>query len=213
MSNYKRISNFGNGAANAPSTNPIYYCSRQTIGKGFDHGGAVMGNNNAYGQKCQAFMSEYCAKKWDDICEFKSKDQNVSSPNLLGVPNTKAQHGQTLTSGEILIANTAARKYLLDLGSHCSVTQEPFDPTVASSPFINIWKTQSGCTPVYGVNPKEIDNDPVMQKILDKPIIAWSILVNIYNNAKRKDTLNDLKGTKLYTFFQSQSFQDYVNYV
>jgi hypothetical protein len=85
---------------------------------------------------------------------------------------------------------------------------EQFDPTVASSPLIAFWSGNGGsCIPIYAVDPKTIDQDPVMTKILNKPIIAWSVLVNIYNTAKRKNTLNNLKGTRIYKFFMSNQFQ------
>ena len=93
---------------------------------------------------------------------------------------------------------------------------EPFDPTVSGSPMVSFWSGQcnrhgnESCIPVYEVNPQTIDRDPVMNKILDKPIISWGLLVNIYNTAVRKKTIDSLKGTKIYNFFQSKPFQDYI---
>ena len=63
---------------------------------------------------------------------------------------------------------------------------------------------------MYAVDPKKIDNDPVMTKILDKPIIAWSILINIHKSAKRKGKLDELRGTRIHTFFMSNPFQTYL---
>jgi hypothetical protein len=208
MSNYRCISNFGPKASNSPSTNPLSYCLLQTVDNGFNHGGMAMGIDNAYGQQCQVFMSEYCANKWDGICEFKSKDSTTLYPNSTeyrGVPCYQQ------TFGENLIANTAARKYLIKLSNSCPIKYEPFDPTVASSPLISMWGSDENCQPQYGVDPTTIDSDPVMNKILAKPIIAWSILVNIYNTAKRNGKLNSLRGTKLYKLFMFNSFQNYVN--
>ena len=49
-----------------------------------------------------------------------------------------------------------------------------------------------------------------MNKILNKPMIAFGLLVNIYNNAVRNNTIDMLKGTKIYNFFQLNDFQDYI---
>ena len=66
------------------------------------------------------------------------------------------------------------------------------------------------CVPEYEVNHTTIDNDPVMNKILMNPRIAWDILVNIYNTAVNKGTITKLKGTKLYNLFQTVEFQTYI---
>jgi hypothetical protein len=83
---------------------------------------------------------------------------------------------------------------------------EPFDPTIASSPLISYWKpnecTNSSGRPEYSVDPKEIDNDPVMNKILQKPQIALDILKNIYYTMKRNGTLKQLNETKLGNFYK-----------
>jgi len=120
-----------------------------------------------------------------------------------------------LTAGEVLIHNTAARKYLVKmLGA--KKTYEPFDPNVATSPLISYWVPDNGCpitnacsVPVYAVDPKTIDSDTVMDKILAKPAIASDILINIYNTMKRMGNLKDLKGTKLgYFYMVTPYFKD-----
>jgi hypothetical protein len=129
-------------------------------------------------------------------------------PNQAEISNgygNSQPHG--LNSGEILIRNTAERKYLRSIMG-CVKKTEPFDPTVASSPFISSWKPMEDnvskvCIPVYAVNPKEIDNDVVMDKILHKPYIAMDILMNIYVNAKKSGVLSELKGTKLGSFYET----------
>jgi hypothetical protein len=168
-------------------------------------------------RNCQAFMAQYCATKWDNICEYASKDTDTAYPNTLERCSGSSQAVcKGMTSGDILIYNTASRKYLEKMGGTCSITYQPFDPTVASSPIISMWEGScnqqgnGGCIPVYSVNPKTIDKDPVMNKILAKPKIAFNILVNIYNWALRRKTLEQLKGTKLYAFFKSHPFQNYM---
>ena len=60
------------------------------------------------------------------------------------------------------------------------------------------------------LNPKTIDNDPVMNKVLSIPFACMDILVNIYNSAVRMNTLQSLVGTKLYRFFMNPQFQQIV---
>jgi hypothetical protein len=53
----------------------------------------------------------------------------------------------------------------------------------------------------FAVNPKTIDADIVMDKLLMNPSSAIDILSNIYNTMKSKKTLASLAGTKLGMFF------------
>lgn len=218
MSAYTCISNFGPAAANAPINNPLSYCLSQTVDTEFNHGAIGETVSGASSRNCQAFMAQYCANNWDGVCEYASKNTAHIYPNQIqkcGSADGVACKG--LSAGEILIQNTATRKYLVEMGGdQCSIKYEPFDPTVAASPLVAFWyngcNTQGngGCVPVYAVDPKKIDNDPVMNKILNKPLIAWSVLINIYNTAKRKNKLDELKGTRIYRFFMSKPFQNYI---
>lgn len=218
MSSYSCISNFGQGVNNS-TNNPLTYCLLQTDDPKFLHGGiagTVAGANN---KNCQAFMSDYCAAGWDDICEFASQNQTKIYPNSLGKCGGSGQGIPcvTETAGDNLVKQSASKKYLTKMGGTCSLKYEPFDPTVASSPMVSFWEGQcnsegnEGCVPVYEVDAKTIDSDPIMNKILAKPWIAWHLLVNIYNTALRKNTIDNLKGTKLYNFFGSPAFQKYVH--
>lgn len=217
MSTYKCISNFGQGAKNDHSASPLTYCLDQTMDTQFVHGSIAQTIGGANGKHCQSFMSQYCANDWNNVCEHASRNRSKMYPNNL----QKCQTGSDvecngLTAGDILIQNTATRKYLVEMIGNCSLKYEPFDPTIPESPLVAFWdngcNTQGnrGCIPVYAVDPKKIDNDPVMNKILSKPIIAWSLLVNIYNTSKRNNKLNELKGTRIYGFFMSTPFQNYV---
>jgi hypothetical protein len=218
MSTYKCISNFGKGAATNPANNPLTYCLTQSMDTEFIHGAIGETISGANSKNCQAFMGQYCANNWDDVCEYASNNHEGLYPNQLQTCGSGSRVAyQGLSAGEVLIQNTATRKYLVEMnGDQCSVKYEPFDPTVASSPLVAFWyngcNTQGngGCIPVYAVDPKKIDSDPVMTKILNKPIIAWSLLINIYNTAKRKGKLNELKGTRIYEFFASNPFQHYL---
>lgn len=218
MTNYMRISNFGSGAANDPNANPLSYVMLRTVDSPFSHGGIANTISSKYDRNAQAFSASYCADKWDNVCEFLSHDRDTNYPNSLGTCGGSSDTVcRGLTAGEILIQNTAARKYLKFMSGNCTLKYEPFDPTVAASPMISYWQGScngqgnDGCVPVYEVDPKNIDDDPVMNKILQKPAIAWNILMNIYNTAIRHKTIDQLKGTKIYNLFMSKEFQQYNN--
>lgn len=206
-SSYAQICKFGaNGYS--PSTNPISYSVGSNMDQNFLHGSSSCIFTRQDSRNSQLFLSEYCAKGWDGFCEVASKNMTKDFPNQAEISNgygNSQPHG--LNSGEILIRNTAERKYLRSIMG-CVKKTEPFDPTVASSPFISSWKPMEDnvskvCIPVYAVNPKEIDNDVVMDKILHKPYIAMDILMNIYVNAKKSGVLSELKGTKLGSFYET----------
>ena len=195
--NYTSIKNFGSNALSEVN-NPLTYCLTTDLDNAFMHGGQanILRRDS---RPCQLFLSEYCAQGWDNFCEVASHNQNISFPNP--PPGT--------TQGDMLIRNTAERKYLVQMINGQEVF-EPFDPVVANSPLISSWRPV-GCqvggsgqltmAPIYAVNPNTIDGDVVMDKILARPHIAQDILVNIYNNMKRLNTLQNLKGTKLGNFY------------
>jgi hypothetical protein len=210
MYKYRCISNFGTGTTPAPVNDPLSYCLDYTLNNSFIHGAIAQTIGGPNGKHCKAFMSQRCSQNWDESCEYASKNISRHYPNNL----EKCVSGANfLTAGDILVQNTATRKYLVNmLGNQCNVKYEPFDPTVATSPLVAFWdgRGSGGCVPVYAVDPKNIDSDPVMTKILNKPIIAWSLLINIFNTAKRKNKLEELKGTRIYSFFMSKPFQHYI---
>ena len=208
---YASIGLFGEGAANAPNNDPLTYCLNTSLDSLFMHGGTgeLYGKDSKH---CQSFMSEYCANNWDEVCEYASQKTNMVYPRYF--PNNLAPCGSSMrrmTQGDILIRNTAAKKYLTMMGNCCK-TWEPFDPTVAASPLISYWNAECGynCVPVYQVDPAKIDSDPVMNKLLANPTIGLDILVNIYNTSKRTGALHKLSHTKLGKFFQSPYFQQFL---
>lgn len=206
---YKDISKFG-PQTQSPVNNPLTYCLGNSMDQRFLHGS----NADIYGQHsrpCQLFLSQYCAGKWDQFCEIASKDKSTQYPNQAGsCINCNTDTYGYLTAGESLILNTAATKYLVKMhGAHKKY--EPFDPTVPTSPMISYW-VNDNCSyyktgiPEYAVDPKKIDDDVVMDKILQKPIIAMNILINIYNTMKRYGTLKQLQNTKLGRFYNSHPY-------
>lgn len=204
--NYTSIKNFGSNALSEVN-NPLTYCLTTDLDNAFMHGGQanILRRDS---RPCQLFLSEYCAQGWDNFCEVASHNQNISFPNGMVRPFGGHPPPGT-TQGDMLIRNTAERKYLVQMINGQEVF-EPFDPVVANSPLISSWRPV-GCqvggsgqltmAPIYAVNPNTIDGDVVMDKILARPHIAQDILVNIYNNMKRLNTLQNLKGTKLGNFY------------
>ena len=88
---------------------------------------------------CQLFLSEYCSQGWDlDTVRKSSQNYNVSFPNMVCKPMLTVHH-LVLTQGDILIRNTAERKYLMQMVGGQKVF-EPFDPTVPQSPLISSWQ-------------------------------------------------------------------------
>lgn len=219
MSCYASISEFGASSQSATS-NPLSVCAVSGLDAGFNNklGRTILSPD---GGQCQAFMAQYCATAgWDGVCEYKSKDIRKTYPNTQ--QNCSAPGGSCLgsgigtylTAGQTLIRNTAAEKYLTAVSDHCRREYQPFDPTDASSPLISNWVAQgndASCVMIYDVNPTEINNDPVMNKILDQPWIAMDILMNIYNHRKNKNMLHQLSNTKLGHFFASEQFRKIVS--
>lgn len=227
------IGNFGPSKPLGQS-NPLSYCMLSGLDSGFMHtlgsGSDLLSHN---GSQCQLFMAQYCSnnpKGWDGVCEYMSQDTNRSYPNTVQQCNGPSGScfgsglGNALTKGQILIRNTAQEKYLKGMSSNCTRVYEPFDPTVADSPLVSRWQpggdqscmsagncnASNKCIPIYGVDEKTIDTDPVMNKLLDQPWIGMDILVNIHNIANSTGTIHKLKGTRLHDFFQTKNFQSIV---
>lgn len=218
---YARIVNFGPSVEKTPYNNPLTYCMTSELDNSFVHTAGE--RRGPYSKSCAMFMSDYCAKDWNGVCEAASRNTNNHYPNT-AMPWMCDKSGQggclgtglgnQFTQGEILIRNTAAKKYLSKMSSNCCLKYEPFDPMVPTSPMISYWDAscdlRTACTPMYEVDPRTIDDDPVMNKLLSKPILGMDILLNIYNTAKRLGKLNGLQGTRLYRFFQTKPFQAYA---
>lgn len=190
---------------------PLTYCLATEMDSSFIHGGIAQRVAEPNSKHCQAYMSEFCAQDWNGFCEIASLNGETKVANTLehcGGSNPTVRYD--LTAGDILVRNTAARKYLQQMGN-CQLEYQPFDPTVPQSPLISTWAGNNHaltdrCVPVYAVDPATIDKDPVMVKLLRKPEIGFDILVNIYNTMKRQGTLSKLRGTKLGEFYSESGF-------
>jgi len=208
-SNYSNISCFGSNVQ-SPTDNPLTYCvgyERDILSLHSPLGYVIRPGS----KKCQAFMSDYCAKNWDGICEVESHNQSHKNPNImLGCSQGQTNHcpQSSLSEGEALIYNSAVKKYMVDRYG-CAYTYQPFDPTVASSPLVRYMNDsccqQAQCVPIYEVNPREVNSDPIMHKLLTMVHIGPDILLNIFNTARRTGKLQALMPTKLGVFFRQNA--------
>lgn len=200
-SSYSTISKFGNHQKSSIS-NPLTYCvGDNRLASNFLHGSTSV-TLGPESKNCQLFMSQYCSEKWDGFCEVVSNNRELSYyPNELSRNSVQVP----LSKGDYLVVNTAKNKYLVNM-INGTKKSEPFDPNVAASPYISYWDSEQTMVPIYKVNPKTIDNDIVMDKILENPKIAYELLLNIYNNMKRDKTLQQLKNTKLGNFYESETY-------
>jgi hypothetical protein len=197
-----KIKNFG-GNISTPIDNPLSYCLQDGLNQKFLHG-----SSSSYitpqSNECKLFMSQYCAKNWDDYCEYAYS--NKGSQFTIGASPSIIGGIQSNSLGNTLLLDTAKEKYLKSMQNCCRISV-PFDPNVAMSPTITYWKNSSGvsCIPTYEIDPYQIDSDIVMNKILSNPAPYISVLKGIYNSMKRNGTLNSdiFKTTKLGIFFKN----------
>jgi hypothetical protein len=211
---YQNISSFGYQVKDLAVNNPLSYCLSTGMDNSFMHGGHAGKILNRGTKPCQSYISEYCSNNWDEYCELESKNDSRLFNSLNTEQNTLTNATVGLTAGEVLMYNTASKKYVIRREGTCKLVSTQFDPTVASSPMFTEWVGGNGicntgcgdntgdCVPVYGVNPATINSDPLMNKILDKPTIAIDILKKIYVGMKKDGTLSQLKGTRLGSFFE-----------
>jgi len=203
---YSPISNFGKMSKPSSIDNPLSYCIGNKLDAEFLHGSNSYFIDGQNSEQCQWFLSDYCAQGWDNYCQIASSNPEKRFTNHMEF--CKNQNSTNLTSGETLIRNTAIRKYLTNVHGGKKI-YEPFDPNVVNSTIISKWVVDdtnpyvnnNHMEPVYMVDPKTINSDPIMDKILAKPELAMDILTNIYKNMKKNGTLKQLDKTKLGMFF------------
>lgn len=214
---YQNISSFGYQVKALAVNNPLSYCLSEGMDNSFMHGGHAGKILNRGTKPCQSYISEYCSNNWDEYCELESKNDSKLFNSLNTEQNTLTNSTVGLTAGEVLLYNTASKKYVIRREGNCKLVSTQFDPTVASSPMFTEWVGGNGicslssctdkggdCVPIYGVDPQTINSDPLMNKILDKPSIALDILKKIYFGMKKEGTLSQLKGTRLGNFFEEK---------
>jgi hypothetical protein len=194
---YKTLVNFGANTVN-PVDDPMSYVipSNDAV---FIHGADSI-NKLGDSKQGQAYLSQYCSTEWDGFCEAYSRTGELNRVNQIDI--LRNANTLNLTTGEILIRNTAIEKYITNVADSCELKIEQYDQTVSNSP--NIFYRNGVCRPQFSVDPSTIENDPVMNKILNKPEIADDILENIYKNMKKQGKLDQLKGTRLGYYYKNK---------
>ena len=207
-SNYRKIINFGSNAPNAVN-NPVSYAMGDTVDNLFTHGSIAKTIDSPYSRNSQIYMSDKCSKNWDKYCEYASANTSKSYPNMIA--NSQVYQDFQLTAGEILVHNTAEKKYRAN--PDCNQKCEPYDPLVANSPMICYTDDYCEQPPIYDLTDEQINNvdqDIVMNKILNNPKIGIYILINMFNTMKRKGTLHKLSNKRLGFYFMSEGFQTFM---
>lgn len=213
---YTCISKFGCTPAVA-TANPLTYSIGENVNQLMLHGSSSAVISGQYSKNSQIFMANYCANNWDGFCEIASNDNTVGYANNMDSFLGKSR--MDLSQGDILVLNTARVKYLVDPGNQI-LMKERFDPNVVDSPYIyyyqrpddDIESTKRGMPaladrePTYAVNPKTINDDIVMNKILSKPYLYKELLDNIFITMSRNKTINQLEGTRLGYFYKMNGF-------
>lgn len=206
-SNYARIQNFGSnsGTRCEGDNTPLTYCLAQTTDKNFQ--------NSPYGifqgpvsRSCQLYMGNRCAKQWDGFCEYNYQTyrnpgtypNNRVRPNMF-TANPLFSQVSTQTLGDAFLDNVLKERFCEF--PNCIKKCEKFDPLVPQSPNISYWVGQNNtkCVPVCNkIDPKTIDEDPVMNHALENPGACMETLINICNTSTNLGI--DLSGTKLGNF-------------
>ena len=199
---YSKLLSVGNTSVNdlpVYDNDPLTFCVGNSASQRFNHGSSA----DTYGQNsnaCQVLMSQRCAKKWDDVCEYAYSGRgNEEHGTRAGTMFAGNKQVIGLTPGDILLKNTAEEKYRIAMHG-CSVKTESFNPMNPASQCISYY-VGINCVPEFAVDPSTIDQDIVMNRILDNPRIAVQMLINIKNTMRRRGTLAQLRGTRLGTFY------------
>lgn len=203
--NYARMQNFGKGSMKPHcegDNTPLTYCLAQTCDKNFQNApyGIFQGPES---RSCQLYMGDRCAKQWDGFCEYMYQQyknpsdfpNNRARPNMF-TANPLFSEVSTSTMGDAFLDNVLKQRFCQF--PNCVKKCEKFDPLVPNSPDIFYWigKNNEKCIPVCNlIDPKTIDQDPVMNHALDNPKACWETLVNIINTCKNQGI--DLSGTRL----------------
>ena len=197
---YRKIGNFGSNRS--LSNNPFSYCLVDSIDNKFDHApvGDLYGPDS---KNCQVFMAEHCSKNWDEACEIYEKGNTKRAyPNDARMIKDTSGLLVGMPLGKTLIGSAAERRFCKFNG--WQEVNQPFDPTVADSPWIRWYEDpDAGSTvqqnpPVCSVNPRVADNDIVLNKLLDEPETGSDVLRNICRTSVASNI--DLSGTRIGKF-------------
>lgn len=198
-------SSYGKFGSCTTPTNYYAVCLDNSIDANFETG---MGNYQLgyRSPNCQLLLSEYIANnsnksdKFDTISTIAMQQKGTGFPNYFnancnfqGDPSTGFIAEQDY--GDYLVDNAGKMKYCQF--TNATLNNYLFNPNDPSSPTIT-QVVGSNIRPVCSVDPKVIDKDILMNKILEQPQKHLVLLRNIYNNV----SMENLKGTKLGNFYE-----------
>lgn len=197
---YRTYNNFGKTTCVSPN-DPMTYLFNTGLGASFimGHQDKDIGKGTAHYRN---YFSDRCANSWDKVCMIATADCEAGVPVNKG--DYRAITYDNLTQGELLLRDISGKKYLRGVTAMSTPKVTQYDLLVPSSPFVSSF---NDCKKAYGVDAAIIDSDPVMNQILTKPEISPYVLINIYKNAMANNSLETLRGTKLYAFFKTDKFK------
>lgn len=192
------------------AANPLTYCMTPTLNSQFFHGslsgGILYGNQNS---KCMNFMAERCSENWDGFCQAYT-DINTDSywPNEAVVDAAAYQSAKNFltikpTIGQDLLRNSCYRRFIRNPND--TPAMEPFDESVANSPVIKRFNNYVfGYSRVQNLSdPRQLDTDPLVQRMLANPSICLDVLGRIYLAWIRNEDGINIGGTFLEAFFKN----------
>ena len=180
------------------------------------------GQIKPHSKECQQYLAQYCSQKWDNVCEFLSHNERVDIPNMASVTHEQTPQCSAVnsicsaTAGIDLVRNSAYRKYMIGMLSnssgcpsrdHSALIYQPFDYNVPNSPIIATFNKKP-ITVILDVDPSNIDNDPLMNKMLNDPKHYMDIFENILRTRKTNGTLYDLEHTRLGDLITQSFFKE-----
>lgn len=215
VANYTKIIDFGKGmndqvCSPLSPANPLSYCMFPTLNSQFIHGSSssnlLYGTNNA---SCVSFMAERCANEWDGFCEaYQAINTDTYWPNDAMIDPTAYSVAQNFlrnkaTIGENTIRNAGYLRFIR-LPDY-SPPAQPFDPTVANSPPVVIHNGPVCCSSVLiPADGASIEHDPLIQKMLDFPMVSFDVLARIYLGILRNEPESaGYRVAKLSRFFEN----------
>ena len=181
-----------------------------------------------YSVEAQEFMSSRCADNWDGVCETMSLDTHNKYPNMVMGSNEDLITGSRvryLTSGDQLIRNTAFKKYRVQV-NNCNLLGSSYNPMAPNGKLFYQQSTQHAgiqnprysfsmgdveqgtCQSYYSLeNQRDLDNDPVLNKLIQFPYIAQDLLIRMYYTMQRNGQLVKLRGTNIGRFYNTLGYQ------
>ena len=224
---YRNISDFA-GNINNVSNDPLTYCVPDFLNSQFLHGadGRIFGK---YNRQCGIFMANRCSQKWDGICEAMSMDEDTNYPDMTDnvdgacrlsagdilIKNTAYAKYLLQANGcnvlcEPFNPNAADSPTICYLSeTSCSIGDGRATKCgVLKGDEVRPEKTcpaDRACFKEYGLTLEQIqtlDDDPVMNKLIDKPCIAPILLNMILENIKKRGLENYIRPKRLGKFYE-----------